>query len=90
MATEVKADHSRDLAGLLDKLVAVDLDLEPIRKMVGDATQPETGAVTVPIAQACDVLRSAIADLRDLVHQIDGAAYLHAETASAPVSGGQF
>ena len=90
MATQVEADHSRDLAGLLDKLVAVDLDLEPICKMVGDATQPETGPATVSIAQACDVLRSAIADLRDLVHQIDGSAYLHAETASGPASGRHF
>jgi hypothetical protein len=89
MATRLEPDHSRDLAGLLDKLVAVDLDLEPIRKMVEDAAQVKPARADDAIAQACDVLRSAITDLRDLIHQIDGSAYLHAETASLPLRGAQ-
>jgi hypothetical protein len=89
MATRLEADQSKDLAGLLDKLVAVDLDLESILKMAEEAAQVEPAAANDAIAQACDVLRSAITDLRDLIHQTDGSAYLHAETASLPLRGAQ-
>ena len=61
--------NSAGLAALLDKLVAVDLDLSPICR--GSEEGPLIAAGDA-IADACDILRSAIADLRNIIHQIDG------------------
>jgi hypothetical protein len=65
--------NSARLAALLDKLVAVDLDLSPICR--GSEEGPVLAAGDA-IADACAILRSAIADLRNIVHQIDGLTYL--------------
>jgi hypothetical protein len=65
--------NSSRLAALLDKLVAVDLDLEPICR--GSDEGPLIVAADA-IADACDILRSAIADLRNIIHQVDGLADL--------------
>src|ERR1700724_2246706 len=67
------AGNSSRLAALLDKLVAVDLDLAPICGEVADG--PLIVAADA-IADACDVLRSAIADLRNIIHQVDGVTDL--------------
>jgi hypothetical protein len=64
--------NSAGLAALLDKLVAVDLDLSPICR--GSEEGPLVAAGDA-IADACDILRSAIADLRNIIHQIDGLTY---------------
>lgn len=61
---------SRQVGAVLDKLVAVQLDLEPICGLKG-ARVPVVLARDV-IASACEVLHSAIADLRKMVHQVDG------------------
>jgi hypothetical protein len=55
---------------LLDKLVAVQMDLEPVCG-VGTA-RAQVVASLAGIADACSVLRSAIADVRDIIHQADG------------------
>jgi hypothetical protein len=56
--------------GLLDKLVAVQMDLEPICGVGGERAQIVASRDT--IADACRVLRSAIADVRNIIHQADG------------------
>jgi hypothetical protein len=55
---------------LLDKLVAVQMDLEPVCG-VGTA-RAQVVASLESIADACSVLRSAIADVRNIIHQADG------------------
>jgi hypothetical protein len=55
---------------LLDKLVAVQMDLEPVCR-VGTA-RPQVVASLAAIADACSVLRWAIADVRSIIHQADG------------------
>ena len=52
---------------LLDKLVAVQLDLEPVC-----GTERAQVSSREAIADACHVLRSAIADVRNIIHQADG------------------
>ncbi len=51
--------NSAGLAALLDKLVAVDLDLSPICR---EREERPLVAAGDAIADACDILRSAIAD----------------------------
>ena len=70
---ESSIDSAR-LAALLDKLVAVELDLKPICK-VGEEV-PLVIVTADAIAAACDVLHSAIADVRSIIHEVDGATYL--------------
>lgn len=65
--------NSAVLAALLDKLVPVDLDLLPICR--GSEEGP-LGAAGDAIVDACDILRSVITDLRNIIHQIDGLTYL--------------
>jgi hypothetical protein len=58
--------NSARLAQLLDKLVAVQIDLDPICRSSGqDAERDE-------IANACKVLDSAIADFRGTIARVDG------------------
>jgi hypothetical protein len=58
--------NSGRLAEVLDKLVAVQLDLDPISRSSGQ------GAESDKIANACKVLHSAIADFREIIRQVDG------------------
>jgi len=60
---------SKHLGALLDKLVAVQMDLEPICGLKG-AQVPLVLARDVT-AIACGVLHPAIADLGKIVHQVD-------------------
>jgi hypothetical protein len=55
---------------LLDKLVAVQMDLEPVCGVGRE--RPQVVATLAAIADACHVLRSAIADVRNIIHQADG------------------
>jgi hypothetical protein len=55
---------------LLDKLVAVQMDLEPVCGVGTEKAQ--VAAPLAAIADACSVLRSAIADVRNIIHQADG------------------
>ena len=55
---------------LLDKLVAVQMDLEPVCGIGTERAQ--VVASLAAIADACSVLRSAIADVRNIIHQADG------------------
>jgi hypothetical protein len=54
---------------LLDKLVAVQMDLEPVCG-VGTA-RAQVVASLESIADACEVLRSAIADVRGIIYQVN-------------------
>jgi len=58
------------LEALLDKLVAVRMDLEPICGVGKERAQ--VVAALDSIANACDVLNSAIADVRNIIGQVDG------------------
>ena len=63
--------NSARLAALLDKLVAIDLDLKPICKVGEEA--PLVIVTADAIAKACDVLHSAITDVRSIIHEVDEA-----------------
>lgn len=67
------------LGSLLDKLVAVDLDLETIFDV-----SRGSAAVSAPIAiaDACDVLHGAIADLRNFIYQADAMMNVHSAAAA--------
>ena len=54
------------LEALLDKLVAVQLDLDPISRSGG------RGAESDKIANASKVLHSAIGDFREIIREVDG------------------
>ena len=55
---------------LLDKLVAVQMDLDPICG-VGKEREQIVASLEA-IADACDVLRSAIADVRNIIYEVNG------------------
>ena len=81
MARSIRHDaggsvNSERLAVLLDKLVAVDLNLEPICRMRGNGDSLSLTSAHDAIAGACDTLRSAIGDLREIIHQVDGLKHL--------------
>jgi hypothetical protein len=52
---------------LLDKLVAVQTDLEPV--CGADKEKAQIVASVEAIADACDILRSAIADVRGFIYE---------------------
>src|ERR1019366_968445 len=72
------------LGALLDKLVAVQMDLEPVCGVGKERAQ--IVATLDSIASACDVLRSAIADVRNIINQVDGLVEM-AEAEPAQASG---
>jgi hypothetical protein len=77
MASAKKPDaessvNSARLAPLLDKLVAVHLDLDLLCGK--HAGRPPVAATPQAIAEACEALQSAIADLRNIISQLDGLA----------------
>ena len=59
---------------LLDKLVAVQMDLEPVCGLGNERGQ--VVATLESIANACSVLRSAIADVGNIIRQTDGLVEL--------------
>jgi hypothetical protein len=62
--------NSGRFEALLDKLVAIQMDLEPVCGV--GPTRAQVVASLESIADACHVLRSAIADVRNIIHQADG------------------
>jgi hypothetical protein len=62
--------NSGRFEALLDKLVAVQMDLEPVCGV--STARAQVVASLAAIAEACSVLRSAIADVRSIIHQADG------------------
>jgi hypothetical protein len=58
---------SARLEALLDQLVAVQIDLEPVCKVGTEDASSPAGSVVI---EACKVLRSAIVDLQDVIKQI--------------------
>jgi C4-dicarboxylate-specific signal transduction histidine kinase len=65
------SDNSAQLEALLDKLVALQIDLKALCGTPADRAQ--AAATPKAIAEACDILQSAVADLRNIIHQVDGA-----------------
>jgi hypothetical protein len=62
--------NSERFAALLDKLVAIQMDLEPV--CCAGKERPQTVATIESITEACEVLRSAIVDLRGIIYQVNG------------------
>ncbi len=88
MATAKKRDtessvNSAQLASLLDKLVAIHLDLEALCGT--HAERPQVAATPQAIAAVCDVLQSGIADLRNIICQLDGLTNLPRAADSGPI-----
>ena len=65
-------DTSGRLADLLDKLVAVRMDLSPACRGIVVGIPPRVSPTLETIAADCDILRSAIADIRNIIGQLDG------------------
>jgi hypothetical protein len=57
------------LEALLEKLVAVQMDLEPVCGVGTERAQ--VVASPESIADACEVLRSAIADVRGIIYSVN-------------------
>jgi hypothetical protein len=71
MQGRISQVKSTRLEALLDKLVAVQMDLEPVCGAGTDRPPiPESFDIVVG---ACDIVYSAIADLRNIIHQVDSA-----------------
>jgi len=62
--------NSERFAALLDKLVAIQMDLRPVCGV--GKQRPQTAATIESIAEACEVLRSAIVDVRGIIYQVNG------------------
>jgi hypothetical protein len=60
---------SKRLEALLDKLVAVQIDLEPVCAI---STARARAVVSLQLIDgACEILRSAVEDVRNIIHQVD-------------------
>lgn len=55
---------------MIDKLVAVQLDLKPLCDESGAKIQEATAQIT--IVEACEVLQSAIDDLKQVIFGLEG------------------
>jgi hypothetical protein len=62
--------NSRRFGVLLGKLAAVEMDLEAVCGVAGESAQ--VVASVNAVADACDVLRAAIADVRNIICQVNG------------------
>jgi len=69
MPGRISQVKSGRLKALLDKLVAVQMDLEPV--CGAGANRPPIPESFDIFVTACDIVYSAIADLRNIIHQVD-------------------
>jgi len=78
----------RRLTTMIDKLVAVQMDLNPLCTDGGNAVRDPKDRAT--IAEACDVLQSAIDDLKQVIFNLDGfPGTAEAPRSSARASGSE-
>jgi len=70
--------NSVRLSTLLDKLVAIQLDLEAM--CVEHLGREHVVLTPEAVAEACEALQSSIADLRNIIHQVDGLRDLPPKT----------
>ena len=61
------------LAALIDKLVAVQLDLKPLCDPMG-VHAPVQGHTEMTIGVACELLQSAIEDVRAMIYRLEDIA----------------
>jgi hypothetical protein len=78
-------DRSR-LTSMIDKLVAVQLDLKPLCDDTGSKIQEATARVS--IVEACDVLQSAIDDLKQVIFSLEGLAGMAESPSPSTKKGG--
>jgi hypothetical protein len=64
-----RARDSKRLEALLDKLVALRMDFEPVG-VAGTAASQVLVSLELTTG-ACEILRSAVADVRNIIHQND-------------------
>ncbi len=62
--------NSARLAAILDNLVAVQLNLKPLCGTTADTAR--AAATPEGIAEACEILQSAVADLRNIIYEVEG------------------
>lgn len=62
--------HSKELEALLDKLVALRMDLETVCGI--SMVRPSTIVSREAVAGACEIVCSAVGDLRSIIRQRDG------------------
>jgi hypothetical protein len=67
---EGRVHDSKRLEALLDKLVALRMDFEPV--CVTSTIAAQVVVSLELITGACEILRSAVADVRNLMHGSDG------------------
>jgi hypothetical protein len=60
----------RQITALIDKIVAAQLDLKPLCDPPGSIVRLKATPETT-IAAACDILQSAIDDLRDVIRRLE-------------------
>jgi hypothetical protein len=71
------------LTAMIDKLVAVQMDLKPLCESAGSTIREPRDHTTV--SEACVVLQSAIDDLKQVIFQLEGFS----EMAESPPSSTQ-
>jgi len=64
------ASDRRQITALIDKIVAVQLDLKPLCNPPGSTARLKRSPETT-IAAACDILQSAIDDLRGVIQRLE-------------------
>jgi len=76
----------RRLTSMIDKLVAVQLDLKPLCADTGTKIQEATAHIT--IVEACEVLQSAIDDLKQVIFSLEGLPGMVESPSSSTKKGG--
>ncbi len=76
----------RRLTSMIDKLVAVQLDLKPLCEATGRKIQEGTSHIT--IVEACEVLQSAIDDLKQVIFSLEGLPGMVESPSSSTEKGG--
>ena len=76
----------RRLTSMIDKLVAVRLDLKPLCDDTGSKIQEATAHIT--IVEACEVLQSAIDDLKQVIFSLEGLPGMVESPSSSTKKGG--
>ena len=71
---------------MIDKLVAIQLDLKPLCDDTGSRIQEATAHAT--IVEACDVLQSAIDDLKQVIFTLEGLPGMVESPSSSTKKGG--
>lgn len=86
MSNQTQSEHAMPgqrsrLATMIDNLVAVQMDLKPLCADKGDIVAH--GASRTAITEACEVLQSAIDELKQVIFELEGIPSVTGSTESA-------